>query len=323
MAARPRQRHETSDVPCVLHLVARPHPGEPSTIARDLVSGGDLRLDGSAARVVELFDPRPGVAVVDLSLSERDVPEIASLLHVTEEIHLHGVHPRVAIECLPSVRQAVLAGIALVVHGPTPKLALVTEAHPERSWPGPVRCDEVAAKSLEQSPNTDTRWTIDPEAPAVLPRACGAIPLVTEDGRYLAAVCLGPNIDEARYAQLRLDVESLSRAEVRIEAYVDAEVPSIDRAARRRASQAMIVGPQDADAPSRAFLEALLQGLPIAMMSERGPEPVPGVTYLGAYDDTDRAIAAVRSWAGLWADGEAPPVGLAARRAWVEHHRLR
>lgn len=309
-------------MPCVLHLVARPHPGEPSSIARDLASG-DWQLDGAAARVIELFDPRPGVAVVDLSLSERDVPEIASLLHVTEEIHLHGVHPRVAIECLPDVRQAVLAGISLVVHGPTPKLSMVAEAHPERSWPGSVRCDEVAAKTLELAPAAATRWVIDPAAPAVLPRACGAIPLVTDDGRYLAAVCLGPNIDDAHYAQLRLEVESLSRAEVRIEAYVDAEVPSIDRAARRRSAQAMIIGPQDPSAPSRVLLEALLQGLPIAMMGERGAEPVPGVTYLGPHADTDRAIAAVRSWAGLWAEGEAPPVGLAARRAWVERHRLR
>ncbi|MFO0634023.1 MAG: hypothetical protein U0168_14350 [Nannocystaceae bacterium] len=298
----------------VLHLVARPDPVAPTAIARDLGNAGS-----PGARVLELFDPRPGAIVVDLSLAERDVAEIASVLHATDEIHLHGVHPRVALRCLPGVRDALLDGIALVVHGEVP---LPREDGRTIAWPGPVRCDPAAAATLGVPALARTSLVIDPHAPELLPRACGPIPLATDDGGRLAVVSLGPGLDASSCAYLRLELQALSRPEVRIEVHLEEDAPVAERATLRRAAQAVLLGPQDPAALDRAFLEALLQGLPIAVLGDRIDDPPPGVVFLGASRDSARAITVVRAWASAWARGEAPVLDVEARRAYVLARRL-
>src|SRR5574338_682528 len=119
----------------VLHIVARTHVAEPSPQARDLAA---TPWDGKATttvRVLELFDPRGGAPIVDLAICERDIPEITALLHVVGEIHVHGVHPRTVMRALPAVRPAVLAGIAMILHGPIPD---ARAGDPELTWPGPI-----------------------------------------------------------------------------------------------------------------------------------------------------------------------------------------
>ncbi|MBX7083679.1 MAG: hypothetical protein K1X88_31005 [Nannocystaceae bacterium] len=298
----------------VLHLVARPDPVAPSATARDLGASAS-----TGARVLELFDPRPGAPVVDLSLAERDVAEIASVLHATDEIHLHGVHPRVALRCLPGVRDALLDGIALVVHGEVP---LPREDGRTLAWPGPVRCDPTAAAVLGVPALAPAAFVIDPHAPELLPRACGPIPLATDDGGRLAVVSLGAGLEASACAYLRLELPALSRPEVRIEVHLEQDAPLSERAALRRAAQAVLLGPQDPRALDRAFLEALLQGLPIAVLGDRFDDPPPDVVFLGASRDSARAITIVRAWTSAWARGDAPAVDVAARRAYVLARRL-
>jgi hypothetical protein len=307
-------------VPAVVHLVPRPVLTEPSSLARDLANT-PWSEQPITVRVIELFEPRAGASTVDLTLAERDVPEIAAVLHDATELHLHGIHPRVALRCLPDVKHAVLAGISVVVHGP------VTAAR-ERSgesaapWPGPVHADAEAATSVESTgPGAPSHLFIDVHAPDLLPRACGPLPLVLDDCGRLAVICLAETLSDRVREHLRLEFEALSRPEVRLEVYDECDVPIRDRAARRRAASAVVAG-QDADAPySRTFVESLVQGVPLVVLGDTPADAPRGVVFTGTRNDVDRAVACVRSWVASWAVGEAPDVDVGARNRWLALRR--
>jgi hypothetical protein len=283
-------------MPVVLHIVARTHAAEPSPLARDLAA---TPWGAATVRVLELFDARGAATVVDLSLGERDIPEITALLHVVGEIHVHGIHPRTVLRALPAVRPAVLAGIAMTLHGPIPD---ARPGDPELAWPGPL------------ADATPELVRIDLHAPDLLPRACGALPLVLDEGGRLAVVCLGEGLSEAARAQLRYGLEALSRPEVRIEVYDECDHPLRDRAARRRSAQAVVL---PSTATPRAYLEAIAQGLPVIVLGQHTTEPAPGVVCVGERDDVERCIACIRVWANAWAGGEAANVDTIARRRWL------
>lgn len=266
-------------------------------------------------RVIELFEPRPGVEIIDLTLADRDMPEIVAVLHDASELHLHGVHPKVALRQLPDVRRSVLAGIPLIVHGPITASAVTVDDKP--MWPGPLRADTRAAMQLGVDSDVPDRVFIDMDAPDLLPRACGPVPLVLDDCGRLAVVCLAESLDDAARRHLRLELEALTRPEVRVEVYDEAEVAIRDRAARRRAASAVITA-HDAKEPwPRATMEAIVQGLPVVVIG-MGPEQAPrGIVFTGVRDDVHRALACVRSWVASWAIGEAPDVDHVGRLRWL------
>jgi hypothetical protein len=281
----------------VLHIVARTHVAEPSPLARDLAATPWDGKQTTTVRVLELFDPRGSAPVVDLAISERDIPEITALLHVVGEIHVHGIHPRTVMRALPAVRPAVLAGIAMTLHGPIPD---ARSGDPELTWPGPI------------ADATPAPVPIDLHAPDLLPRACGPLPLVLDEGGRLAVICLGEGVPEAARAQLRYSLEALSRPEVRIEVYDECDHPLHDRAARRRCAQAVVM---PASTSPRAYFEAIAQGLPVVVLGN--VDAAPGVVCVGERDDVERCIACIRAWANAWAGGEAANVDAIARKRWL------
>lgn len=291
-------------MPSVVHVVSRSASAQPSPLARDLANAPWAATP--TVRVIELFEPRPGVETVDLTLAERDVPEIVAVLHDAAELHLHGIHPRVALKHLPDVRRSVLAGIPLIVHGPvTSAVAPVGTS----SWPA-----EMAA-------NTIDRIFIDIDAPDLLPRACGAVPLVLDDCGRLAVVCLTESIDDSTREHLRIELESLSRPEIRVECYDESEVAPRDRAARRRAASAVVTAHDPSQPWSRTTIETIVQGVPLVVIGE-GPADAPkGVVFTGKRDDVHRALACVRSWSASWANGEAPEVDHTGRLRWLAERR--
>jgi len=178
---------------------------EPSSLARDLANT-PWSEQPITVRVIELFEPRAGASTVDLSLAERDVPEIAAVLHDATELHLHGIHPRVALRCLPDVKHAVLAGISVVVHGrvPAPREHAGESTTP---WPGPVSADRDAAATVESTgPGAPSHLFLDVHAPDLLPRACGPLPLVLDDCGRLAVICLAETLSDGVRGHLRLEL---------------------------------------------------------------------------------------------------------------------
>jgi len=282
-------------MPSVLHIVARPNATEPSPLARDLAASG---TEETTVRVLELFDPRTNAPVVDLALTERDIPEITALLHVIRELHVHGVHPRTVMRLLPAVRPAALSGTSMILHGPIPA---ARESDPDASWPGLI--SDEAPESMP----------IDLHAPDLLPRACGPLPLVLDEGGRLAVVCLGEGLSEGARAQLRFGLEALSRPEVRIEVYDECDHPLHDRAARRRSAQAVVLP----ELNSRAYVEAIAQGLPVVLLGPPAQDLPSGVVCVGEREDVARCIACIRVWANAWAGGEAANVDNASRRRWL------
>lgn len=304
----------------ILHLVPRPRPDEPSALARALADAPWTGPDADAGRVIELFEPTPTATVVDLSLADRDVPEIVALLHQCTEVHVHGVHPQVAVNCLPEVRPAVLTSVALVVHGP---IAPLVRALPRESkWPGPMRADALAAAALgDDVEHAPLRVAIDPTDAVLLPRACGAVPLELDDGSTLAVVGLVAELPEAVRIPLRFAIEALNRPSFRVEVCDEATVPVDERLARRRALQAVVLPDQPGPGWSREMLESVAQGLPIIVLGESRPDAPPGVLFAGPRADHDRCVACMRAWISTWAHGHAVPVNAGARAAWLKNQR--
>ncbi len=265
--------------------MARTESDQPSALARELVATTYAGPGTDVVRVLELFQPAAAAVVVDLSLSERDVPEIAALLHETDAIHVHGVSPATALRCLPPVRADVLVGKRLVLHG----AAADGEA---LKWDGPV--ERIASEFDEPGPT----------AANTLPRACGSIPLELDDGSRLAVVALVGEIPASARTQLRLAIEALSLPNLRVETYDEAEVPPHERAARRRATQAAVLG---AGGPrfDRDLAECLAMNLPLVVFGEGNRTPGRrGVVFAGG--DVERVGACLRSWTSAWAHGGTP-----------------
>jgi hypothetical protein len=302
----------------ILHLVPRLRPEEPSALARSLAETPWNGPDADSERVIELFEPSPNMVVVDLSLADRDVPEIVALLHQCREVHVHGVHPKLAMHCLPDVRPKVLEGVALVVHGPI--APLVREPPRSLVWPGPVRADALAAAVLGDvdETTTPTLVALDLADAMLLPRACGPIPLTLDDGTTLAVVGLVADLSDGVRIQLRFAIEALNRPSFRVEVCDEITVPLGERLARRRALQAVVVPDQPGPGWSRAMLESVAQGLPIIVLGAPRSDAPPGVLFTGLRDDHDRCVACLRAWTSRWAHGHAVPIEAKARAAWLK-----
>jgi hypothetical protein len=301
----------------ILHLVPRPRSEEPSALARALAETPWTGPDADSERVIELFEPSPNMLVVDLSLADRDVPEIVALLHQCTEVHVHGVHPKLAMHCLPDVRPSVLEGVALVVHGPIAPLSRELPRERAMTWPGPLRADALAAAVLGQDETAAPCVALETADALLLPRACGPVPLELDDGSTLAVVGLAADLGEGVRIQLRFAIEALNRPNFRVEVCDEATVPLGERLARRRALQAIVLPDQSGPGWSRAMLESVAQGLPIIVLGEARSDAPSGVLFTGVRDDHDRCVACLRAWASTWAHGHGVPIDSERRRAWL------
>ena len=114
--------------------------------------------DGPRRRVVELWDPAAGIEVADVVMNDREIPEALTLMYEADEIHVHGVVPRVATRMLPQARLETLEGTPLIVHGPwtgTTEVLNLLGGEREQVWPGPVRFDALARACWERDLDED------------------------------------------------------------------------------------------------------------------------------------------------------------------------
>lgn len=310
-------------MPASLHLVARATAETPHPLYFDLLDDGD-------ARVLELFEAQRQTPLIDLSLAERDVPEVIAALHWAEEVHVHAIHPDLVLRVLPAVREDSLRHTTLVFHGTWPPLpGTVRDLHIARlkHWPGPARHDgrgrveDIRARvlgSIHQSPPVEV---LDRHRADLLPRATSASPIPLDDGRFLATVVLAGCLDESLRSALLQAIPSVGRAEVIVQACDESLIPLAERAEFRRTAQAYVTRARF----STELLEATMQEIPIIVLddahtAELNPDDLPldAVRLGGRGQVADRVVSCIRSWTSLWATGRSGPVEAASRRPFAD-----
>jgi hypothetical protein len=303
----------------LLHVVPRPDAAEPRPVAEHLLetAGPDRGV-----RVLELFDAPVGAPVVDLTLADRDAGEVAATLHWAQEVHVHGVDPRLVLDTLPYVRPEALADTTLVLHGPwvvVPRTFTRTSAR-LGTWPGRWARNRLADPDA-CPPGTRVRDLpplIDRQDPRLLPRVLGPTPLRLQSQRHLAIVGLSADLPAGQRAALRDALSAFTRLELQIEVVDEAEAPHAERAEARRVFQAFVVPPMEPPAWRRSTLESLAQGLPLCVLGPSIDDAPPGAVFVGESAAVDDALACIRSWTSHWAQGRPAPVDLDTRAAWLD-----
>jgi hypothetical protein len=301
----------------LLHVVPRPDATRPEPFAEQLLEGGG---PDRSVRVLELFDAPIGAQVVDLTLADRHAGELAAALHWADEVHAHGIDPRIILDNLPYVRPDALEATKLVLHGPWRTSTRTTTRTSARlgTWPGRW------ARTRQTDPDAcpadatilDFPPLVDRQDPRLLPRALGPRPLRLQGDRYLAIVGVSADLGELDRQDLRRELSELSRPEVQIEVVDETETPANERAEARRVFQAFIV---PACAPPhwrRTTLEALVQALPVVVLGPSIDDPPPGAVFVG--ESIAQAIVCVRTWTMRWAAGEAAPSAHDERMEWLD-----
>ncbi|TPV94579.1 MAG: hypothetical protein B7733_14480 [Myxococcales bacterium FL481] len=276
-------------------------------------------------RVLEAYLAPPGAPTADLALSERELPEVLSILHQVDEVHVHGMPLELALNLIPYVRPEVLEATPLYLHGPWPELVRSPRYDATRlqSWPGPIHYDPAGAATPEAKgtlPTTPTRLWIDPSEAALLPRAGGAVPHSLDTGR--GCVCaLSADLDDELRTQLAIELTRLSSPRLRVEPLDESLLPPSQRAGVRRVTQVAIVdaGTNPATLALTATLEAIAQGLPLVCVGDPPSDAPSGVTWIPRSDAKRTALAcidAMSPWLPAWHDGRSA-MDTTASRDWL------
>ena len=310
----------------VLHVVAHHASGRGDTHSPEHLVSVSHASRGNTVRVLEAYIAPPGAPIADLALSERELPEVISVLHQANEVHVHGMPLVLALNLIPYVKPEVLVNTPLYLHGPWPLMLRQPSYDATRlqSWPGPVHYDPVAAASGEADDAPASAplsiW-LDPSDPVLLPRSVGAVPHQIDLGH--GSVCaVSADVDAEVRQSLTNELQRLSTPRLRIEVLDESVLPPSQRPAVRRVTQAAIVdaGPSSATLTMRATLEAIAQGLPVLCIGER-PEHAPdGLSWIARGDPQETALACVdviSTWLASWHDGQAAPVDTTMARDWI------
>lgn len=309
----------------ILHVVAHnATPRGDSHSPQDLVSIS-YAPDGHVVRVLEAYIAPPGAEIADLALSERELPEVVSVLHQADEVHVHGMPLELALNLIPYVKPEVLTDTPLYLHGPWPELVRSPRYDATRlqSWPGPVHYDPAGAATPEAKGTPATianeLW-IDPSDATLLPRAGGAVPHVI-DGGHGCVCAVTADVDAAIREQLAIELARLSTPRLRIEVLDEALLPQAQRAPIRRVTQVAIVdaGINRATLTLRATLEAIAQGLPLIIVGERPADAPEDAVWIERRSPQAVALAcvdAITPWLTAWHDGRAA-IKTSSARAWL------
>ena len=293
--------------------------------------------DGPRRRVVELWDPAAGIEVADVVMNDREIPEALTLMYEADEIHVHGVVPRVATRMLPQARLETLEGTPLIVHGPwtgTTEVLNLLRGEREQVWPGPVRFDALARACWERDLDEDIESRdatgrkaipaedvpaplfIDVHQGHLLPVEGARLPAEV-DGRRQVKVFLAPEYNEAARAAI---LEKLSKSEA---PSLDVEVihaagESAELTAFMQRTCHLVVAPFASYwSASAVALRAVAQEVPLVIVGDfEDIEPAPGVVRVSAFEDLQEIFARC---VAAWAAGETAPSPLdaSAARAWL------
>ena len=302
-----------------LHLVQRATAELPHEQYYDLLELADTR-------VLELFDAQRTVPTIDLTLAERDMPEVVAAIHWADEIHVHGIHPELVLRVLPVVRDDVLRTKTLVFHGGWAPIPAIRDLHVTRlqQWPGSARHDgrgtpeDIAARVLGNVELELPVEFVDPHRASVVPRACGPAPIPLPDGRSLATVNLSASLEENVRRTLQDLLPRLGSTTLVVQVADETDTPAAERAEARRAAQGFI----SPGVISHEFLEACLQGVPmLALAAAESLELPEDITRVDAGDLLEDAVRnTVGSWSTWWTKGEAAPTDTDARNTFASRY---
>lgn len=329
----PAGRRDESSVRVHVHLVAHNSQlGAIGVCPDDLASGG---AQGVLRRVVELRDPSPGEHVADLCTSERELPEVVSAILAAEQVHLHGLSPRIGLHMLPYVKPELLRGTVLVVHGPWPRVTASVDADATRigAWPGPVVFDELARRSHEEDLAADvpvdaatadraepaadvaSRLHVDVHQPALLPREEGPTPHQPRaEGRPLVVVTFAAEFGAAAREALLAALATAKLEGLEVELWDEAGLPAGQRASLRRHAQACVAPVRFYWSSSRTALEAMAQAVPLLSFGESLEPPPPGVQH---FTQPTALVGELERWADDWRQGRPAPVDVQSGRDWL------
>ncbi|MEE9383097.1 MAG: hypothetical protein V3V08_06750 [Nannocystaceae bacterium] len=312
----------------VLHVVA--HHGSPRGDGHDpshlLATAYGDDAENRHVRVLEAYIAPPGAAIADLALSERELPEVVSVLHEVDEVHVHGMPLALALNLIPYVKPEVLDGVPLTLHGPWPTLLRQPRYDATRlqAWPGPVHYDPAGAATPEAQgvePSAPTILWLDPNDAALLPHVLGAVPHTLDDGLLGCVVSVSADIEIDVRERIAHELPRLSTPRLRIEVLDESAIAIDRRAAVRRVTQAAIVSAGDNSAvlTLRATLESIAQRIPTVMVGSAPTDVPDALAWVASGTAEDVALAcvdAISPWLGAWTRGEAAPADTAVPRAW-------
>lgn len=295
-------------MPRTLHVLRRTEQHRPDPLTFDLLREG---------RVLELYDAPIHASVADLTLAERDLPELAAELHRVEHVVAHQVHPVVVLQALPIVRPDVLKQALLTLRGPWPALregARKRDGYLSK-WPGPIEYDGLGSRDDVEACASRPVSMVEPYVDALDPhrldlvrRSCGPIAVDLGDGRRVVNVMLSVELDDVTRYGLGLAIPSTSRPDVVVQTIDESAMPRYEWPSIRRASQVYVT----ANWKARANAEAVRQGIPLILVADdvaatKEQMPMHGVV-VGGTDVVDRVVACIRSWTQYWAEGVEVPV---------------
>ena len=202
----------------------------------------------SWVRVVECFQPSQGAEVADLALSERELPEVISVMHEADEVHVHGLNLEVTLRLLPYVHPESLRSTPLVIHGPVPTLERELEKDATRfqAWPGPVIYDALAEREAEKKEGERIPVWLDQSAAELLPRPNGAKPLVDDQGNKVAVISLEADLPATFKTTLEvatgraIEAKGKGTTALRLEFRDEERCSLAERSRERRVSQVAI-----------------------------------------------------------------------------------
>lgn len=306
-----------------VHLLRRESADQSHPIAFDLLESG-------SSRVIEMFDAPLVAPVADLSLAERDLPEVISAIYWAQEIHAHRLHPEMVLRGLPPLKPEELTRTPLVLHGPwTPLRQGGDPSHARlKRWPGVVKTDglgsldDVHPRAAQSIETFKPVYALDLERADALPRACGATPIDLEDGRWQVTVIVGAQLSTALRSALLEALRDVWLPRIVLLPIDERSMPRWKWAVVRRAAQVYITTAKiDCE-----LLEAAAQQIPIIIVDEEAgagvnPEiPRDEFVYLQDREPVDRVLACIRSWSKRWEAGEPAMVDARARKAFLDLH---
>jgi len=324
-------------VACHVHLVAHNSKlGALGVAPEDLVALP--AASGDVHRVVELRDAPGNAHVADLCTSERELPEVVSLLQCCDVVHLHGVSPRIGLHMLPCIKPTALASTTLVVHGPWPRVTATVADDPTRlpSWPGPVVFDALARRShgddleagvpvdretaskADRAEDRAAKIHIDLHDARLLPVAkdddAGPAPHRGPEDAYVVAICLSAEFGDAARDEILSALGELDTEGLGVELWDERSFDATLRSSTRRHAHACIAPVRFFWSSSRTVLEAIAQRIPVIAYGE-ALEAIPeGVAHA---EDANGLAAAITGFVEAWRRGRAAPANVDAARTWL------
>ncbi len=286
-------------------------------------------------RVVELWDPSVDIVVADIVMNDREIPEALSLMYEADEIHIHGLIPRIALKMIPQSKLELLEDTPLVVHGPwtgTTEILNSMGGDTELSWPGPVVFDASAracwtrdvqdglaehdpiANKAKEEDDRPREFFFDVHRGAMLPLVEPPLPREV-DGVRQVRIFLPPEYAESVRDTIIAQLEAHATDDVQVELCHDQKAKPLEAARTRRYAHLCIAPLMGYWATSLTSLGAMAQRVPLIMVGDHMDlDRPPGVEIVKDFEALGPILAGCFA---AWREGKTAPLDPEAARAWL------